>query len=91
MTTSRGGWRPGTSQVDRGGFGWRIGVSVATAFGFVIFLMLYFAFWSGSFSNIQSVVLVLVAMLAFVGINGAAWASWGARPPAVPDVPQRAG
>lgn len=80
-----------TGRADAGGFGWRVGVSVATVFGFAIFLMLYFAFWAGSYTATQSIVLVLVAVLAFVGVNGATWASWGARPPTLPEVPRGAG
>lgn len=59
--------------------GWRIAVSIISVFGFVAFLLLYFAFWAGSFSALQSVVVVLVAILFFMAANGAAWASWGMR------------
>jgi hypothetical protein len=57
----------------------RVAVSIASVFGLAIFLLLYFAFWTGSFSWLQSLVVVVVAILAFIGINGAAWASWGVR------------
>jgi hypothetical protein len=71
------------------GMGWRVAVSIATLFGLVSFVLLYFAFWSGRFSTLQSVVVVIVAILVFVATNGAAWAGWGMRSSAVnPDEPR---
>lgn len=61
------------------GFGWRISVSIASVFGWVIFVLLYFAFWANQFTGLQSAVLVLVSILVFIAVNGAAWAPWGAR------------
>jgi hypothetical protein len=61
------------------GMGWRISVSVAAVFAWLIFLLLYFAFWAGAYSAGQSAVIVVVSLLAFVGVNAVAWASWGAR------------
>lgn len=59
--------------------GWRISVSILSIFGLVIFLLVYFAFWAGGFSGLQSAVIVLASILAFVAVNGATWAPWGAR------------
>lgn len=64
---------------ERTGFGWRVSVSIVTVFGWVSFLLLYFAFWAGAFSVLQSVVIFVVSILVFVAANGAAWAPWGAR------------
>ncbi len=61
------------------GFGWRVAVSVVSVFGWLCFILLYFAFWANQFSGLQSAVLVIVSILVFIGMNGAAWASWGTR------------
>jgi hypothetical protein len=57
----------------------RVAVSIISVFGLAIFLLLYFAFWTGSFSWVQSLVLVVVALLVFLAVNGAVWAAWGLR------------
>jgi len=61
------------------GFGWRVAVSLASVFGLASFLPIYFAFWCGSFSVLQTTALILAAILTFTAMNGAAWASWGVR------------
>ncbi len=61
------------------GFGWRVGVSVATVFGLLSFVLLYFGFWAHLFTGFQTAVVLLVSVLVFIGINGATWAGWGAR------------
>jgi hypothetical protein len=71
------------------GIGWRVGVSILSVFGFASFLLLYFAFWAGSFSAAQDLAVVLVAILVFIAANGAAWASWGIRQAPGPDAPDR--
>ncbi len=68
------------------GFGWRVGVSVVSVFGWLIFILLYFAFWANDFTGLQSAVVVIVSILAFIAMNGAAWASWGARFAGAPKV-----
>jgi hypothetical protein len=57
----------------------RVAVSILSVFGLASFLLVYLAFWSSSFSWVQSLVLVTVAVLVFVATNGAAWAGWGMR------------
>ena len=59
--------------------GSRVAVSIISVFGLAIFLLLYFAFWTGSLSWVQSLVIVVVAILVFIAVNGASWASWGIR------------
>jgi hypothetical protein len=63
---------------DRG-FGWRVGTSIVSFFGLVSYVLLYFAFWSTSYTAVQGAVLIVVGLLLFVAVNGAAWASWGIR------------
>ncbi len=55
------------------GMRWRLAVSILIGVGWISFVLLYAAFWSGPYSLFQSVVIVLA------GIMGAMWASWGMR------------
>ena len=68
---------PGQSRDD--GFGWRVGLSILSVFGLASFALLFLAFWAGSYSVVQDVVVLFVAGIVFVAVNGAAWASWGVR------------
>ncbi len=61
------------------GFGWRVAISIVSVFGWLSFVLLYFAFWADGFTGVQSGVLILVSLLVFIAVNGAAWASWGTR------------
>lgn len=61
------------------GFGSRVAASIASAFGLVVFLLLYWVFWATSFTSLQSAVVAVVAILVFIATNAAAWAGWGAR------------
>lgn len=61
------------------GFGARVGVSVLSFFVWISFVLLYLGFWSGGYTALQSVIVIVVSVLLFAAVNGAAWASWGAR------------
>lgn len=61
------------------GFGWRVAVSISSFFGWICFLLLYYAFWAGRFSGVQTAVVILVSILVFLAVNGATWAPWGTR------------
>ncbi|HKS59649.1 MAG TPA: hypothetical protein VJS68_02600 [Thermoplasmata archaeon] len=59
--------------------GWRVAVSITSVFGWLSFLLLFWAFWAGMFSSWQTVAVLSVSLLTFVAVNGAAWGSWGVR------------
>ncbi len=61
------------------GMRWRVAVSILLGAGWLSFVLLYAAFWSGGLSLFQSIVIVLVSLLLLAGILGAMWASWGMR------------
>ncbi len=70
---------PGAPGPSTPGFSWRVAVSIVSVFGWLSFVLLYFAFWANQFTGVQSGVLILVSLLVFIAVNGAAWASWGTR------------
>jgi hypothetical protein len=61
------------------GFAWRVGLSILSVFGLVIFFIIWLFFYASRFSAYKNIAIVLVALLVFVAIMGAAWASWGIR------------
>lgn len=64
------------------GMGWRIGVSIITFFGLIIFIILWLFFWAGDYTIYQNIAVVIAALLAFFAIMGATWASmWMRRRP----------
>jgi len=71
-------WKPGEG-MRMSGLRWRIGGSIVAGLGWLIFVLLYAAFWSGPFLLIQSIVIVVVSFLVLVGLLGVMWVSFGMR------------
>ncbi len=65
----RRSWRKGSR------VGWRIGASIISFFGLLIFVIIWLFFYADGYSIYQNLAILLVAILAFMGVNGAAWAS----------------
>ncbi len=57
----------------------RVAISILAGVGWLSFVLLYAAFWSGGYTLFQSIVIVFVSVLVLGGILGAMWASWGMR------------
>ena len=55
----------------------RVVVSIIVLFGFLIFSIVYVAFFAASYSLFQKIAVIVVAMLVAIAILGAMWASWG--------------
>jgi hypothetical protein len=62
-----------------GGMGWRIAVSAIAIPAWIIFILLYAFLWSGSYTDFQNwVILIVSLMVVFLGV-GLAWGSMGWR------------
>ena len=61
------------------GFGWRIGVSITTFFGWLVFLVIWMFFYASDYSIFQNLAMTLVSILAGIGILAGTWVSWGLR------------
>jgi hypothetical protein len=55
----------------------RVIVSIIVLFGFIIFSIIYVAFFAASYSLFQKIAVILVAVLVATAILGVMWASWG--------------
>ncbi|HEY7588610.1 MAG TPA: hypothetical protein VIB49_07700 [Thermoplasmata archaeon] len=58
---------------------WRVSISILALTGWLVFILLYAAFWSRGFDLFQHLVIFFASLIAVIGILGAVWASWGMR------------
>jgi len=63
------------------GFDMRVRViaTIILGVGWLIFILLFAAFWAGGYSLFQDIVILIVSFLVLGGLLGAMWASWGMR------------
>lgn len=61
------------------GFGWRVGVSIFTVFGWLAFLIIWLFFYASEHGVFQNIAIFMVSILVGVGILAGVWASWGIR------------
>jgi len=57
--------------------GWRISLSIGAGVGWLIFLIIWLAFFAGNYTVYQNVAIVLISILVVFIILGGSWASWG--------------
>lgn len=55
----------------------RVIVSIIVLFGFLIFSIIYVAFFAASYGLFQKIAVIVVAILVAIAILGAMWSSWG--------------
>lgn len=58
---------------------WRVSATILLITAWIIFILIYAFFWSGTFNLFQNVVMFIVSLVALFGGMGAIWASWGMR------------
>jgi len=57
----------------------RVLASIAASVGWLCLILLYLAFWSGGFSLLQDIVVVIVSLLVLMAVLLGAWVSFGLR------------
>ena len=72
-------WATGMPRRMRGGLGWRTAASIVIVFGWLVFILLFAAFWAYQFSLFQNIMIFFASIVAALGILGAMWASYGLR------------
>lgn len=75
----REAWAAGMPRHMTGGLGWRTAVSIVVVFGWLVFFLLFVAFWAYQFSLFQNIMIFFASVVAGIGILGAMWASYGLR------------
>ena len=57
--------------------GWRISLSIVMSIGWVIFLIVWLAFFAGEYTLYRNIAIILISILVLVLILGGSWAQWG--------------
>lgn len=61
------------------GLVWRITLSIATAFGWLAFLILWLGFYAGDYNVYQNIAVIISSIIGLVAINAIAWTTFGLR------------
>ena len=56
---------------------WRVSLSIIMGVGWLVFLILWLAFYASDFNIYQNIAIVLSSILIVGAVLGASWASWG--------------
>ena len=59
------------------GMRWRVSLSIIIGVGWLVFLILWLAFYASDFNVYQNIAIVLASLLVVGAVLGAAWAPWG--------------
>jgi hypothetical protein len=59
------------------GMRWRVSLSIIMGVGWLVFLILWLAFYASDFNVYQNIAIVLASILIVGAVLGAWWTSWG--------------
>jgi hypothetical protein len=59
--------------------GWRVSLSIVMGVGWLIFLIIWLAFYAGDYSIYKNISIILISILILIIILGGSWAAWGLR------------
>jgi peptidoglycan/LPS O-acetylase OafA/YrhL len=57
--------------------GWRISLSIVVGVGWLIFLIIWLAFYAGDYSFNKNIAIILISILVLIIVLGGSWAAWG--------------
>lgn len=63
----------------RKGMRWRVSVTILLGAAWLVFILLFAAFWSIPYTFFQNLVIVFVSLVILLAGIAALWASWGMR------------
>ncbi|HKZ90232.1 MAG TPA: hypothetical protein VJ300_08260 [Thermoplasmata archaeon] len=62
-----------------GGMRSRVAASIVAGVGWLVFILLFAAFWASPFTFFQNLVIFFVSIILVLGLLGVMWAMWGMR------------
>ncbi len=63
----------------RRGMRWRVSGTIVLGTAWLVFILLYAAFWAGAYNLFQNLVIFFASLIVLLGGLAAIWASWGMR------------
>ena len=57
--------------------GWRVSLSIAIGVGWLIFVIIWLAFFAGNYTLNKNIAIILISILVLVIVLGGPWALWG--------------
>lgn len=57
--------------------GWRVSLSIGIGIGWLIFVIVWLAFFAGDYTVYQNIAIILISILVVFLVLGGSWASWG--------------
>ena len=57
--------------------GWRISLSIVMSIGWLIFLIVWLAFFAGDYTLYKNIAIIMISILVLFLILGGSWAAWG--------------
>ena len=57
--------------------GWRVSLSIGMGVGWLIFFLIWLAFFAGDYNGYQNFAIILISILVVFLVLGGSWASWG--------------
>jgi len=57
--------------------GWRVSLSIGMGIGWLIFLIIWLAFFAGDYTLYRNIAIIIISILVVFLVLGGSWAQWG--------------
>jgi hypothetical protein len=57
--------------------GWRISLSIGMGIGWLIFIIVWLAFFAGDYTVYRNIAIIIISILVVFIVLGGSWAAWG--------------
>jgi len=57
--------------------GWRISLSIGMGIGWLIFVIIWLAFFAGDYTIYRNIAIIIISILVVFLVLGGSWAAWG--------------
>lgn len=57
--------------------GWRVSLSIGMGIGWLIFVIIWLAYYAGDFTFYRNIAIIMISILVVFLLLGGSWAAWG--------------